>query len=108
MTTVVEVHTHECISWLEDGEENSSICLCSGVWLNICVFGTEELTNAVDGKLLYFVDNLASAVISFTRISLSIFVCKTRAHGSHHFFTYEVLACNKFHAFMLALVFLFD
>ena len=82
VASVRKVKSHECLARLEAGHHDGHICLRSRVWLYICILGLENLAQSVDGKLFNLVNNLATSVISRTRISFGIFV---RADGTKSF-----------------------
>ena len=104
VTAVVEVHTHEGVARLQDGQQNGSIGLCARVRLHVGIFGSEQFADAVDGQLLHLVNHLAAAIIAMAGVALGILVGQIRAHGLHHLVAHKVLTGNQLHAFQLALM----
>ena len=96
VATVVEVHGKDRVAYVEHRLVDSGIRLRSRVRLHIRVVGTEELLRAVDRKRLDFVDHLAAAVITPTRIALGILVRERASHRFEYGMGNEVLRCNEF------------
>jgi hypothetical protein len=69
-----EVHAHERVAGLEEGEERRLVRLRAGMRLHIGKAAAEELLGAVDGQLLGDIDELAAAVIAPAGIALGVFV----------------------------------
>ena len=65
------------------------------------MLGAKKLLSAVACEVLDHVRKLASPVIAFARIPLSVFIREHRAHGFEHGFADEVLRSNQLQAFML-------
>ena len=105
---MVKVQSHECVAGLQHSEQYGSIGLCSRVRLNIGILCTEDFLYALDGKVLYDIYHLATAIVTFARESLSILVGKVRTHSVHYLFTHKVLGSNQLHTFQLTLMFSFD
>ena len=74
VTTVVEIQSHESIARFENSEQNGSISLCSRVRLNIGILSTEDFLDTLDGKVLYDINNLATAIVTFARETFCILV----------------------------------
>ena len=74
MSAVIQIHTHNGIAGLQHSELHCHICLCSGMWLYISIITAKQLFRSLDRDGLYNIDTLASAVVTFSRISLRIFV----------------------------------
>jgi len=51
MTTHAQVQAKNIIARLKDREQYGSIGLCTAVWLNVGIFATEHLFDAVNGEL---------------------------------------------------------
>ena len=51
--------------------------------LNIGILAVKKLFGSFDGDGLDIIYVYASAVITFSGVSFSIFVCKDRAHSQH-------------------------
>ena len=60
VTAVVEVQAHESITWLQYSKQNSSVSLRTRVRLYVGILSTEHLLYALDGKVFYDVNYLAS------------------------------------------------
>ncbi|MPN24468.1 hypothetical protein SDC9_171867 [bioreactor metagenome] len=86
-----KIQTHKSVAWLEARHEHRHVCLCSGMGLDIGVFGIKQLAQPVDGQLLYLVHDLTSSIVTGSRISLCVFVCKNRTKCRKHLRTYKVL-----------------
>src|SRR3954451_23569098 len=84
MAAVRQVHPHDRVAGLEDGEVNRHVCLRAGVRLHVGVLGAEEFLGAIDGDVLDDVRRPASSVIPLPRISLGIFVREDGAHRGEH------------------------
>ena len=101
---MIQVQTHEGVTGLQYGQQHSGIGLSTGVGLYVGILGTKQLANAVDGQLLYFVDDLATAVVTVSGITLGILVGQVGTHGLHHLVAYKILTGNQLNAFQLALM----
>ena len=77
MTTMCQVQSHELISRIQHCQKNSSICLCSRMRLYICPFSTKDLLQPVDCNLFTLIHNFATTIITLTRITFCILICKT-------------------------------
>ena len=108
VSALVEVETHERVAGGEDGEEHRLIGLGAGVRLHVGELSSEEFLHTVDGELLYLVDDLAAAIVTFAGQTLGIFVGEVTAHGCHDLVGDEVLTGDEFHAPELALMLLLD
>ena len=67
MPAVGEVHSHERVARLEHCHINRHVRRRSAMRLDISVLGAVELLHPVNRKLLNLINNLASAIVSFTR-----------------------------------------
>ena len=65
------------------------------MWLDIRILSSVNLAEAVDGKLLYLVHHLATAVIALAGIALGIFVRAYRTHCLHNLCGDIVLGCDQ-------------
>ena len=74
--------------------------------LHVGVLGAEKLLCTLDGKSFRLVDINASAVISFARISLGVFVCQVASHCSHNCRRNEIFTGNKLDVASLTVKFL--
>ena len=76
VTTVAEVHTHECVARFEASHEYSHVSLSTTVRLYVCPFSVEELLSTFDSEVFNFVYHLATTIVAVCRITFSIFVCE--------------------------------
>ena len=76
--------------------------------LDIGILGAIDLADAVDGKLLDLVDDLAPAVISLAGVAFSIFVGADGAHGFHNIVAHVILRGDELEAGGLPVPFLAD
>ena len=90
MATVIQIESHEAVTWFQYSQQYSRICLSTGVRLNVCIFSSEQLTCTIDGKLLNLVYYLTTTIVTMARIALSILVSAIGAHSFHYLITYEV------------------
>ena len=63
------------VARIEQGEIDGQIGLCTGVGLYVGILCTEQLADALDGKFLYLIHHLATAIVALAGIALGIFVC---------------------------------
>ena len=108
VASVVEVQTHERVTWFQHAEQHSGICLSTRVRLNIGKFSTEQLLYALNGNRLHLVNHFASAVVALAWITFSILVGEARTLSCHHLVAHIVLTGNEFHSLYLSLMFLLD
>src|ERR1700686_3957712 len=78
------------------------------MWLNVGMFGSEQLFSAVASQVFDHVDEFASAVIALPGITLRVFVRENAAGGLQNCFGGEVFAGDQFEAAVLALDFVLD
>lgn len=76
VSSMSKIKSHESITGLKYRKQYSRICLSSGMWLYVRELGTEEFLDTLYGKCLNLIHNLATTIISLSRISLGILVCK--------------------------------
>ena len=76
MTAVRKVKAHKGFTWHKDSLQYSSVCLCTGVGLYVCILSTEQLLDACYCKALSLVNNLATTVVTLTWVAFCIFVGK--------------------------------
>ena len=76
MTTMGKIHTEDLITILDRCEVNSHVCLCTTVWLHIRVIGSEQFLGPIDCRLLHDVRPLATAVVTFARITFRVLIRK--------------------------------
>ena len=102
-----KTHTQYSVSRLQKSIVNRHIGLRPGMRLHICMLCPEKLFGALYCKLLHHIDIFAAAVISFSGIALSIFVCKMRADSGYNCGRNKVLRSNKLDMRTLTREFLF-
>ena len=90
MSAVVKVHSHNCLTRFNQSKEYSHVCLGTGMWLNICISTAKQFLCAVSCQIFHDVHILASAIITFARITFCIFVCQCASHSSHYGFADKV------------------
>ncbi len=103
MAAVRQVHPHDRVARLEDGEVDGHVGLRAGVRLHICVLGAEELFGALDGDGLDDVRRSAAAVVAFSGIPLGVLVREDGAHGREHGRRNVVLRGDELERVVLAL-----
>jgi hypothetical protein len=94
VAAVGQIHAHNCVSWLQQGQENSEIGLRPRVGLHIGVGCPEQLLSPVNGQLFNLVNKLAAAVVALARQPFCILVGEHRALGGQDGRRGEVLAGN--------------
>lgn len=72
--------------------------------LYIHIFGSEELLGSIDRQILNFVDPFLPCIVSFSWISLRVFVGKNRAVGLQNRGRNVVLTRNEFELVSLAIL----
>ena len=75
------------------------------MWLHVGIFSTEELLDAVDGKILGLVNALASAIVAVAGITFGILVGEAASHSLHYLLADEVFTSDKLDAVELTLMF---
>ena len=108
MTTMIKIKPHKSVARFQHGQEHGSIGLRSRMRLHIGILCIEEFLDAFNGERFNLVDNAATAIIAFTRITLGIFIGQPRPHGTHHFVADKVFRRNEFNTAQLALVLLLN
>ena len=74
MPTVSKAHTENCVTRIKQRHINCRISTRAGVRLNIDISGIKQLLCAINSKLLSNVDELATPVITLTRITFRVFI----------------------------------
>ena len=105
MSAVSEVHAHKRVTGLQECCDDSLICLASGMGLNVCICTIKELLCSLDGKFLYLIHELTSAVVAVSGISLRIFVCQGAAHSCHNCLADKVLGSDQLDMSILTICF---
>ena len=90
MSAMIQIHAHKGISRLHHRKKYRHICLCAGMGLYVHVLTAKHLSGSCNRQILYHVDTLTAAVISFSGISFCILIGQRAAHGSHYCFAYPV------------------
>src|SRR5205085_9748774 len=90
MAAVGEVHRQDFVTWLKHRKINGHVGLGSAVRLHIYVFAAEELLRAIDRELFGGIDVFATAVPTFLRITLRVFVGQDTPLRFHHCTTREL------------------
>ncbi len=104
VAAVRQAHAQHGIAGLEQRQIDRCVGLTAGVWLNVGVVGTKQLSGAVDGQLLDLVDVLATAVVTLAGIALCVLVGQTAALRLHHAFAGVVLRGDQLDMVFLTLL----
>ena len=78
MSSLVELHSHECIARLEQRVEYGKIGLGTGMRLNVGICTAEQFLRAADCQLFDLIDNIASAIVAVKRVAFSVFIGQYR------------------------------
>ena len=103
MSSLGEIHAHDCIAGFQQGEKHSHVGLSAGMGLYIGVGAAKQLLGSLNGQGLHLIHTLAASVETFSRITLRIFIGKRASHGGHHRFGYPVFRRDQFNMAVLAL-----
>ena len=103
VTAVTEVKTHEGIAGFEASHEHRHVRLRAAVRLHIHILRVVELLQALAGDVLGDIDNLATAVVAVTGVTLGVLVGQHAAHRFQYLVADEVLARDQFNSFGLTL-----
>ena len=95
MTALGQIHAHDGIAQIQQGEVDGQIGLCTGMGLDVGVLGTEQLAGALDGDVLHLIHIDAAAVVTLAGQALGVLVGEHTAHGSHDGGRDDVLAGNE-------------
>ena len=88
---MVQVHTHESVAAVEASQEYGHVGLCATVGLYVCPASTVELFCTLNGNGFGLVYNLATAIVTLSWITFSVFVGQHGTHGFHNLFAHKVL-----------------
>ena len=102
VTAVIQVHAHNRISRIQNGKENSQVCLCTGMWLYIGIIAAKQFLGTLNGDGFYDINLFTSAVIALARISFCILVGQDTAHCVHDRLADNVFAGNQFNGTSLS------
>lgn len=96
VSAVFEDEGCEGVAGLHEGHECGGVCLCTGVWLDVCVGAVEELFGAFACEVFDAVVVFAPAVVSAAWVALGVFVGEACSHGVHDSGGDMVLAGDEF------------
>ncbi len=102
MAAAGEVHAHQLVAGLQEGEVDRHVGRRAAVRLDVDVLGAEELLGAVDGEALDHVDELAAAVVAAAGVALGVLVRHHAAGGFQHGAADEVLRRDQLEPEVLA------
>ena len=102
MTALRQVHAHNGIAQIEQGEVDGQIGLCAGVGLDVGVLCAEQLAGALDGDVLHLIHIGTAAVVALAGQALGVLVGEDAAHGGHDGGRDDVLAGDELDIFPLA------
>ena len=74
MAAVAKIHAEYRIARVQQGEEDSGVCLGAGVRLHIGIIRAEEHLGALDGKRFDDINMLTAAVIALAGVALGVLV----------------------------------
>ena len=95
MAALGQIHAHDGIAQIQQGEVDGQVGLCTGMGLDVGVLGTEQLAGALDGDVLHLIHIDAAAVVKPAGQALGVLVGEHTAHGSHDRGRDDVLAGNE-------------
>src|SRR5207302_7081014 len=108
VAALVELHAHELVAGLEQGEVDGHVRRRPGVGLDVGMLGTEELLAARARQLLDLVDDRVAAVVALAGVALGVLVGEDRARGLQHLSRGEVLRRDQLERGVLPLEFSVD
>ena len=76
--------------------------------LHIGKLCTINLTESVNGHLLYLINHLTASIVTMTRVAFGIFICQAGTHGFHHLLAYKIFRGYQLNTPLLALMFLIN
>ncbi len=97
-----EVHAHQRVAGLEDGEVDRHVGLAAAVRLDVDVLGAEQLLGPLARQPLGVVDELAAAVVAPSGVALGVLVGHHRRRRLAHRGAGEVLRGDQLEAVVLA------
>ncbi len=95
VSAVGKAHAHHGVTGLEQGDIHSRIGLRAGVGLNVGVLCAEQLASALNGDVLNHIHALATAVVTFGRVSLGVLVGQHTADRHHDSLGDNVLGSDQ-------------
>lgn len=90
-----EVHAHQRVARLHQGQVDRNVRLGARVRLHVRVLRAEELAGPPAADLLDLVHIFAAAVEAAAGVALGVFVGQVAAHSLHHRRGGEVLRCDE-------------
>jgi hypothetical protein len=105
VTAVREIHAQDGVAWLEGREVDAHVSLGTRMRLDVDVIGAEQLLGAVTRQVLGDIDELAAAVVPFSRVPLGVFIREHGARGLHDGFGSVVFAGDKLKIHPLSILF---
>ncbi len=108
VAAVGQVHTHNGIAILQEGEIDGHIGLAAGMRLNVGVSRAEDLLHPAQGQVLGGVDVFAAAVEAPSRITFGVLVGQNGALGLEHRVADKILRSDHLQFVELALSFPLD
>ncbi len=106
VTAVGQIHAHNRVAGLEQGEEDGEVGLGTGVGLDVGMGRAEQFFDPIDGDLFDFVHEFAAAVVALAGQTFRVLVGQHRSLRRHHGGGGEILAGDQFQVILLALEFL--
>src|SRR5207248_2437570 len=91
MAALVELHPHELVAGVEEGEVDGHVGGGPRVGLHVRVLRAEQLLAARARELLDVVDDVVAAVVALARIALGVLVGEDRTRRLEHLARGEVL-----------------
>jgi hypothetical protein len=70
----LQVHAHDGVAGLKQSEEDCQIGVGTTVGLDVGVLGAEELASSLTGDIFHNVNAIATAVVAFGGVALSVFI----------------------------------
>ena len=108
MPTVIQIHTHNGITWLTDRELHRHIRLCPGMGLHIGVITPKKLFRPVDRQILHNIHTLTAAIIPLPGIPFRILIRKRASHRCHHSLAHPVLGSDQLNVAVLPCLLVHD
>src|SRR5205814_10178729 len=105
---LVELHPHELVARLEQGEVHRHVGGGPRVGLDVGVLGAEQLLAPRAGRLLDLVDDVVATVVALARVALGVLVGEDRPRGLENLARSEVLGRDQLECGVLAFDFTVD
>ena len=91
VTSMAEVHAHDRVAWLQEGQEHGEVGLSAAMGLNIRPSCTEQLFRPFDRQLLDCIHVLTTAVVALVRQPFGVLIGENGSLSLHHRAGGEVL-----------------